>query len=40
MKMAILAAALLISGISGASANPHCSGDFKTSGTAQCTVVR
>lgn len=40
MKVAILAVVLLVSGVSGAFASPHCNGDFKTSGTAQCFVIR
>ncbi len=35
MKIAVLAAMLLVSGVSGAFADPyHCTGDYKTSGAA------
>lgn len=40
MKAAILATVLLLSGVSDAFASPTCSGDLKTSGTAQCFVIR
>lgn len=40
MKAAIFATALLIFGVSNAFASPTCSGDLKTSGTAQCFVIR
>lgn len=40
MKVAILSTTLLVLSVSGAFASPHCNGDFKSSGTAQCFVIR
>lgn len=40
MKAALLATVLLIFGVSDAFASPTCSDGVKTSGTAQCFVIR
>ncbi len=43
MKTLVLATMLIVSGVSGvsvASAAPHCDGNFKTTGIATCTTSK